>query len=193
MIDTANATAPGSSRPDRRDLILDAAGAVLLRYGYRKASVDEVAREAGASRQGVYLHFPTKDDLFAAAITHLLAATVSSTNAALDGPEPLEDRLLAAFAAMAGEQFTDRLDEILVTAERLTGRSPRELEGEIVAVLTTALERTAPDSPWRRHGDSAEAVARVLYATSAGMKRLAPTTSDYLDEMTRAIRLICSD
>jgi len=93
---------------------------------------------------------------------------------------------------MAGGELTDRLDEILAAAKRLTGRDGRELEGEIVAVFTAALERTAPESHWRRRGDSAEAVARVLYATSAGMKHLAPTTPDYLDEMRRTIGLICS-
>lgn len=46
--------------------ILDAAGVVFSRYGYRRASMDAVAAEAGFSRQGLYRHFASKDDLFVA-------------------------------------------------------------------------------------------------------------------------------
>ena len=52
-------------------MILDAAGGVLLRYGFRKASVDDVARAAGISRQGLYLHFATRGQLFLGLFDHV--------------------------------------------------------------------------------------------------------------------------
>jgi AcrR family transcriptional regulator len=178
---------------DRRRAILDAAAATLLRYGFRKASVDEVARLAGISRQGLYLHFPTKDSLFTATINHLLEQSIATSRAALAAAGvPLEDRILNAFEAIGGDTLASPLDEILETAERLTGRSAAELEGEIVAEFAAALNETPASSPWRRHGDSAESVAVVLYATSAGLKRIAPSVPDYLDSLRRVIRFACN-
>ncbi|MFG2196717.1 TetR/AcrR family transcriptional regulator [Streptomyces sp. NPDC048639] len=185
--------APRGAKRDRRVAILDAAAATLLRYGFRKASVDEVARLADISRQGLYQHFPTKDALFAATIDHLLETSIASSRAALKAPGiPLEERILKAFESMAGETLVSRLDEVLETAERLTGRTARELEGAIIAEFARALEGTADSSPWRRNGDTAESVATVLYATSAGLKRIASSVPDYLDKMRRTIRFVCN-
>jgi AcrR family transcriptional regulator len=186
-------SSPEGASGDRRAAILDAAAAALLRYGFRKASVDEVARLAGISRQGLYRHFPTKDSLFTAAIDHLLEVSIATSRAALAAPGvPLEERILRAFESMVGETLASRLDELLETAERLTGRPATELEGAIIAEFATALDETAESSPWRRHGDSAETVATVLYATSSGLKRLVPSAPEYLDRMRQVIRFICN-
>ncbi|MFJ6728081.1 TetR/AcrR family transcriptional regulator [Streptomyces sp. NPDC091281] len=182
----------GERGAGRRGGILDAAAGVLLRYGFRKASVDEVARLAGISRQGLYQHFPTKDALFTATVEHLLARSVSVSRSALERPgAALGERIVAAFEAMAGETLASGLDELLDTAERLTGRSAAELEGAIVAEFTRALEATDADSPWRRHGDSAEAVAALLYATSGGLKRASSSVPAYLESLRRAVRFVC--
>ncbi|MEU6061231.1 TetR/AcrR family transcriptional regulator [Streptomyces sp. NPDC047097] len=190
---TAAAVPPSGVGRGRRTAILEAAAAVLLRHGFRKASVDEVARRAEISRQGLYQHFPTKDALFTATIDHLLETSTASTRTALAEPGvALEDRILKAFAAMAGETLASRLDEVLETAERLTGRTAADLERQIIAEFTGALERTEASSPWRRNGDSAESAATVLYATSAGLKRIASSVPDYLDRMRQAIRFVCT-
>jgi AcrR family transcriptional regulator len=184
-------TAPSSR--DRRTEILDAAGAVLLRHGFRKASVDEAARVAGVSRQGVYLHFSTKDALFGAAIEHLLEVSCATARDALSAPDlPLEQRILDAFEAISGGTLDARLDDVLPVAERLTGRSPAELEGEVIAEFAAALDASDPASAWRRNGDSAAEVARALYATSAGLKRLVSTMPAYLDALRCVIDLVCT-
>jgi TetR/AcrR family acrAB operon transcriptional repressor len=48
----------------RRHQILDAAMRLMVRYGYDKTSVSEIAGEAGISKGAVYLHFESKDALF---------------------------------------------------------------------------------------------------------------------------------
>ncbi|MEJ2889431.1 TetR/AcrR family transcriptional regulator [Actinomycetospora aeridis] len=45
--------------------MLDAAGELLLAHGYRRVTVDDVARRAGVGKGTVYLHFASKLDLFA--------------------------------------------------------------------------------------------------------------------------------
>lgn len=52
----------------REERILDAATTLLVRWGYRKTTIDDVAREAGVGRGTIYLHWKDKNDLFRAAI-----------------------------------------------------------------------------------------------------------------------------
>ena len=55
-------------RQQREERILDAAAALLVRWGYRKTTIDDVAREAGVGKGTIYLHWKDKNDLFRAAI-----------------------------------------------------------------------------------------------------------------------------
>ena len=57
-------------RDARSQRILSAAATLLLRWGYRKTTIDDVAREAGVSKGTIYLHWKDKNDLFRAAILH---------------------------------------------------------------------------------------------------------------------------
>ena len=48
----------------RLERVLDAAADLLVRLGYRRVTIEEVARQAGIGKGTVYLHFPTKEALF---------------------------------------------------------------------------------------------------------------------------------
>ncbi|GAA2333536.1 TetR/AcrR family transcriptional regulator [Saccharopolyspora halophila] len=48
----------------RADRILDAAGELLIKLGYRKVTIEDVARRAEIGKGTVYLHWPTKEQLF---------------------------------------------------------------------------------------------------------------------------------
>ena len=52
----------------REERLLDAATTLLVRWGYRKTTIDDVAREAGVGKGTIYLHWKDKNDLFRAAI-----------------------------------------------------------------------------------------------------------------------------
>ena len=53
---------------ERQDQILDAAAAVIIRLGYDKTSMSDIADEAGTSRGTVYLYFKGKEELFEALV-----------------------------------------------------------------------------------------------------------------------------
>lgn len=60
---------PPATRTIRKhEAILDAATRVFLRDGYSGASMDGIAAEAGVSKRTLYLHFRSKDALFAAIV-----------------------------------------------------------------------------------------------------------------------------
>ena len=60
---------PGQT--SRLERVLDSAAELLVRWGYQRVTIDEVARHAGIGKGTVYLHFRTKDALF---LTVLLRA-----------------------------------------------------------------------------------------------------------------------
>jgi AcrR family transcriptional regulator len=55
---------PGQPTAGRADRILDAAGELLLRHGYRKVTIDDIAARAKVGKGTVYLHWRTKQQLF---------------------------------------------------------------------------------------------------------------------------------
>lgn len=50
-------------REDTREAILDASNRLLIRYGYRKMTMDDLAREAGIGKGTIYLYFRSKEDV----------------------------------------------------------------------------------------------------------------------------------
>src|SRR5262249_7214013 len=59
---------PPDGRPRRSEHMLDTAATLLVRWGFRKTTIDDVAREAGVAKGTIYLHWKNKNDLFLAAL-----------------------------------------------------------------------------------------------------------------------------
>jgi len=55
-----------TAQPKPRDRILEAAGRLFLRDGFRAVGVDTIIAEAGVAKMTLYAHFPSKDDLIVA-------------------------------------------------------------------------------------------------------------------------------
>lgn len=116
-------TRPSSQR--KRQAIFDAAEVVFLRDGFTGASIDEVAQLSGVSKQTIYNHFGSKEDLFVALVSWM------STNAgravrpeALRLPEGAD--LSAYLEEYAVRQLTVVLDPRLLRLRRLViGEVPR--------------------------------------------------------------------
>jgi AcrR family transcriptional regulator len=57
-----------SKREQREQRILDAAIELLQKWGYRKTTLEDIAREAGVAKGTIYLYWPTREKLFMAII-----------------------------------------------------------------------------------------------------------------------------
>lgn len=73
---------------EREERILDAAKTLILRYGYDKTTVSDIAREAAVSKGAIYLHFDSKESLFNALV---MRQTTRYTDAAMHLLEESED------------------------------------------------------------------------------------------------------
>jgi AcrR family transcriptional regulator len=81
---------------EKASSILDAAEALLVGFGYRKVTVDDVARRAGVGKGTVYLYWPSKRELFGTVLAREAAGLVAEQLTALRA-DPAEVQLHRAF------------------------------------------------------------------------------------------------
>jgi len=168
------AASPGA--PETRRRLLGAALAVFGRYGYRRASMEAVAAEAGISRQGLYRHYAGKEALFAAAISHLHdrgdaagAEAAAAARAAGGGIAAVAGALIGArLAFYAAEIYASpHAAELLEESGRLGGpeiaRRARRFRAALAAELARAGTRFAD-------GLTAGDLADLLILATAGVK-----------------------
>src|ERR1700722_6524998 len=79
---------------DKRNRILAAAQNLFPRYGVKRTSIDDVAREAGIAKGTVYLSFDFKAELFAAIAERLCANTLADAQRVALKATPLLPRLV---------------------------------------------------------------------------------------------------
>lgn len=187
--------APDASAARRATIVAAAAG-VFLRYGFKKTSMDDLARAAGLSRQGLYLHFPTKEAIFKEALLQLLASVRAASRAALARDDvDIEDRLLGGFAAVhcdaVGQAGAEHMSELLATSMQLIGPVVEELEAGLVADVARVLRSAGVAARWRSVGLSAKDLAEHLYAASSGVKHRVAAAAEYHAHMRVAVRIVC--
>ena len=73
-----------TTRDERRAQLLEAARDVLLRFGYRKATLEDIAREAGVSRATVYNYFPNKEAVYKGILAKEIARLKRDVAASID-------------------------------------------------------------------------------------------------------------
>ena len=84
-----------------RQKILNIAGDLFFRYGYRAVGVDTIVKETGMAKRTLYRHFPSKDDLIVAyleQVNHLMQAWLDEAATPYEG-QP-QEQLLAIFVAL---------------------------------------------------------------------------------------------
>jgi AcrR family transcriptional regulator len=186
-----------SDRADARQLaLLDAAVGVFARYGFRKTSMEEVARAAGVSRQGLYLQFANKEELFRRALEHCLNTQLTDALRALAHVEAgLETRLIAACDAWSG-RFVGTLggdaSDLMCAGTSLAGATLTRYESQ----FESAVARAIADSPLGGYCEESDLcpkeLARTLHATARGLKLSCASREEFVKGMTVAARMFCA-
>lgn len=180
----------------RRVGIVKATSGEFLRYGFKKTSMDDLARAAGLSRQGLYLHFATKEALFKQTVLQVVAATRAAYRAALAREElEVEERLLGAFEAVhgsaIGQASAEQMSELLASAAQFVGPVVKELEQGLVDDVARVLRSEGVAAKWKSAGVAAKELAEQLFTTSLGLRQRATTRAEYRDRMRTAARIVC--
>ena len=173
----------------RREHVLGAALETFARYGYKKASMEDVARAADISRPGLYFLFTSKQQLFRAAVTHALDGDLDAAKRSLaDTARPLRDRLIEAFDLWTGRYIGPMAQEVAVLREtnpELLGPAITEYPRRFLEMVTDAI---AADLPPGRVG-AAQDMARTLMSTAGGVKHEVSTREEFVARMTIGVDL----
>lgn len=84
------------SEIDKRERILAAAFQTFVTYGFRKTSMDDIARAADMSRPALYQLFRNKNDIFRGLVATLLEQAAAQARQELATDKPFRDRLFHA-------------------------------------------------------------------------------------------------
>jgi AcrR family transcriptional regulator len=180
----------------RQTALLDAAVGVFARYGFRKTSMEEVARAAGVSRQGLYLQFANKEELFRKALEHSLSSQLNAAVAALSvRPDSLEFRIIAACDAWSG-RFVGSLGadaaDLMCASTALAGSTLTHYESQFEAALTRAIADSPLQGFCATAGMAPGDLARTLHATARGLKQRSASREEFVKGMTVAARMFCA-
>ncbi|MFC4333231.1 TetR/AcrR family transcriptional regulator [Streptomyces andamanensis] len=172
---------------DRRTMVLDSAMATFARFGYRKTSMEEVARAADISRPGLYFLFSSKESLFRAAVTQALERDIAAVEHVLsDTGRPLGERLLDAFDHWAGRYIGPLARDVAVVIE-----DNPNLLGEIAVATPRRFEHLVTGAIAAETGRvTARQIAQTLISTSTGLKHQAAAPEFYLERLKVAIGLL---
>ena len=91
----------------KQSRILDAAGERFARFGFKKTSIDEIAKDAGVGKGTVYLVAQSKEDLFYQVVHRELREWVGLVSSIVDPRRPA-DELLVAVTAASWSYLNDR-------------------------------------------------------------------------------------
>ncbi|MFL6375473.1 MAG: TetR/AcrR family transcriptional regulator [Pyrinomonadaceae bacterium] len=91
-----------------REAILDATDRLLARYGFKKMTIDDLAREVGIGKGSVYLHFPSKEEIALSHIDRLIERLKERLRSISRGNGSVEEKL----RQMLVERVTYRFDSI---------------------------------------------------------------------------------
>lgn len=191
-----NITPPRPTDLDSRlSAVLDAAIGVFARFGYRKTSMEDVARAAGISRQGLYLSFANKEELFRRAVEHSLSTQLACAITELSRAENnLETRLIAACKEWSG-RFVGSLGadaaDLMCASTSLAGATLAEYEWQFEEALARAIGATPMAERCAAAGLNIADFARALHATARGLKQVCKTREDFVKVMTAAVRMAC--
>lgn len=117
--------------PSKRDLILDAAKTIFSHYGYKRASLEDIASEAGVSRTGIYHHFRNKEEIFKAITEDIHARAQQIAEEIANSDLPIEEKLKGILHAKM-TRFYEKIQTAKHGSE-MTDESSR-LMGEFLAL-----------------------------------------------------------
>src|SRR3954453_7344931 len=192
-------SAPSTSDSPRRERVLAVALEVFGRYGFRKASMDEIARAADISRQGLYLHFANKDALFRAAVRQELDTALGDASRCLDEEGvALDRRVVGALDAWLGRyvgsmlapDIGNLLQSPAMQLDDLVGPARATFNARVAAAIAVAL----PEKERRRLGVTAEEIAEALHVVAQGAKYLSNAEKESREQcvarMAAAVRVV---
>jgi AcrR family transcriptional regulator len=172
---------------------------VFGRYGFRKASMDEIARAAEISRQSLYSYFANKDALFRDAVRQELDTALGDVSRCLEQEgAALGQRVVAALDAWlgryVGSMLASDIGNLLHTPAMQMGDIVDPASAAFDGRLAAAIAAAVPAKDLRRLGLTPEEITAALHSAAQGAKYLSnargESREEFVARVTTAVRVI---
>ena len=170
----------------KRDAVYDAASVVFAQYGFRRTTMNDIAKSAGISRPALYLMFENKEDLFQGLAAHRLDQAINSALSVLQGSGKIADRFLESllvFEQIFYEPIADSPhgSELMDISLSLASEIMTKKLARFHAALTKSLSEaeTRGQITFARTPMKPRAFVELLFTALNGVKKRALNTAEF--------------
>ena len=174
-----------NSPQNKREAILEAAFTQFSRYGFRRTSMEDIAKETGISRASIYSHFDNKEEVFRSlsAFLHDRAlgeaeVRLKGTESSIKAPLQVSDRIASALLAKINpfhKVLTESAhgSELADENSQRCGDLVRDSQERFQSMLTQTLTSAARDGEidLKTAKLKASAAAELIYLGASGLKQ----------------------
>ena len=162
---------------DKRSIILHAALEVFITYGFRKTSMDDIARAAHMSRPALYQTFKNKTEIFRALAAEMVDDAAKNARQGFERKGSFRQRLWYAIemSILEMHRFIDQTahgNELVGISDEIAGDISERWVETLIDVIAGGIRTAAEEgeiSLERFSGDAA-AIARVFVLAIEGLK-----------------------
>ncbi len=154
------------------DEILDATDKLLSQYGYKKMTIDDLAREVGIGKGSVYLHFKSKEQIALSHVDRIVDRLINRLHEIATEKTQPDERLAkmvverVEFRFRSVQHYTASLNELLASIRpALLERRRKHFEAE--AKVFAKVVREGIESGIFRKLDPLETAAAMLISTNS--------------------------
>src|SRR5687767_8770754 len=175
-LSTSSAKKPVRGRPTSREVMLDAASALVIEEGAQRLTLDGVAKRAGVSKGGVMYNFPSKEALLEGLIGRIVEHNEQALAQAAGRLPARPGRDLLAYVknSLRAHDADDRISGALLA---VLANHP-QLITRVAQFFRTRFRRLAKDVPFER--------AAIVHLATEGLWLLELMNASPLSKAERA-------
>ena len=188
---------PADEATTRIDQIADAALRRFSRYGYKRSSMDDIAREAGLAKATLYLHFKGKEEVFRAMVQRFGTRVAARCREVLEREGPFELRLAALLDAHFGTAFAafgagEHLPELKAVMTVVAASEIEAFEGIFTAALRQLLAQAEAKGEIALRPPDPDAVIGTLLQAAIGAKTGSAPSREVYGERLRQFAAVAA-
>ncbi|MBX7078699.1 MAG: TetR/AcrR family transcriptional regulator [Nannocystaceae bacterium] len=188
--------APASGGQNKREAIIRAATTLFGRYGYRRTTVELIAREARLAKPTLYAHFEDKDAIFVAvcqAVMDRIVAQARAASAERDAVARLTGVLAAKFTTVfelveSSPHARELLESSDARARDVVAAGDRAFAEVLLAAIKSAAREQAVSLA--RFGGKAATLQSLLMAAGHGASWGAGSAAEHRAQLGALVRAI---
>lgn len=156
-----------------REAILDATDALLSRYGYKKMTIDDLAKEVGIGKGSVYLHFTSKEEIVLSHIDRIIEQLKGKLAAIAGSDEKPEERLrkmlktrvLHRFESV--QHYTQNLNDLLAAIRPSFLARREDYFTQEARIFASVIEAGQQTGDFTTGADGGEIAESMILATNS--------------------------